>query len=1069
MRKFAKILSMVLVVATLATLCTFASSAANFKDVSAKDEALYDAVQLLNSLGIAKGQSETTYGANKPVTREQMAAFIYRLMKGGRSLEGGENLSGFTDLVDPTFFGMISWASDSGVIKGRSATEFDPSGKISLQDCYVMITRALGYEKDEPLAYPHEYIDIAERIGLDKNIDYKKVEYTDNLNRGQVAIILYNAFYAEMDETYEELYIPAFDRENVGAANQFVYIPTPETVCHKIYGIEEIVRRVVATPNYAIDLSEIGRGTDYKAYKPLGGETIDEVLIQTAAIVPEENSAKLLNEESVILFSDLGLDGNADDYFLRDITMYVQKDGTILAAFANGKVVTESTASIGTKAGEDHYKDYYHYNTSRDNRKMRSGVVNFLADKAYFWNKPNDVPNYSWSIVPTWSDDEGRMIFTAGRTWANKAQPEFPEPGVYTEANKVAWKDQNKANHENLVSVVSVISTSGGRYNTQYYDSNSDGIVDYFWVQPYTFGKIVDKKGDAFTLKAKHTGDSSYRAYYNADKSMPEIYVGDAKVVGGSYENGKYVYAYVCAPGNYIRIAPDDANAGFRTVIANPVKYDASDANSTTWSDGTGTAAWNSDNQIVGHISWANHKVSGLLSLNSDTEKSAADSHATGFADAWRKSVRDHGIDTTWEFVVNGGRVYLAKILQEEVNLAEDYAVIQFINEDELQVVFKAGGIGLDGGLETKNYVRAFINGEFQLVPITKENENSASGYQDDNYFVDKGLVNNICSYTVGKSGEYTFDPYVPSAKAADLADKEMESKTYGVEVDGVTLKKVQNKLYQFVAPEGGSVPASLKPNGMKYVTITDSTKIVVNYIDEEGESDYVIYDAANLPNFDASDAANVFTKAIIVLSNNPDSVTNENLAFVYAEIGGEIVNDSKATENYAIILSSIETVDEDGKTTIVYKTADPKTGEVAPQKETAKASSTELAAHSLYLVTEAGFIKNTTGGKVASLAKDSADLVKIESYEETENILILEGAGDDALLTDENTIYALYDRSTGTVTIEDVEMLSVTAEDDTENKYYNEGEDALTVYVVSEERDDEEFEFVTLMIVARG
>ena len=76
MRKFAKILSMVLVVATLATLCTFASSAANFKDVSAKDEALYDAVQLLNSLGIAKGQSETTYGANKPVTREQMSAFI---------------------------------------------------------------------------------------------------------------------------------------------------------------------------------------------------------------------------------------------------------------------------------------------------------------------------------------------------------------------------------------------------------------------------------------------------------------------------------------------------------------------------------------------------------------------------------------------------------------------------------------------------------------------------------------------------------------------------------------------------------------------------------------------------------------------------------------------------------------------------------------------------------------------------------------------------------------------------------------------------------------------------------
>ena len=1074
MRKFAKILSMVLVVATLATLCTFTSSAATFKDVSAKDEALYDAVQLLNSLGIAKGQSETNYGANKPVTREQMSAFIYRLMKGGKSLEGGENLTTFTDLKDSTFYGMISWANENGIIKGRSATEFDPAGKISLQDCYVMITRALGYEKDGALGYPHEYIAIAEQIGLDENIS-SKVQYTDFLNRGQVAIILFNAFYAEMNETYKELFIPAFERPgaNIDASNQFVEIETPETVCHKIYGIEKVVRRVVATPNYAIDLSPLAAsGTvsrEYKAYQPTGGETIDEVLIETAAIVPEEDSQRLENEESVILFEDLGLEGKADDYFLRDITMYINKEGKIIASFASGKMVEETTASIQYRDGEDKDKDYQYYNSSTSNRKFRNGIVNFLADKAYFWNKPDSVPNYAVSIVPTSSDEDGRMIFTANRTWAGNVAPTFVEPGTYTAANKDAWRSQTLKNHENIVSLFSVVSTSGGRYNIQYYDANSDGIVDYFWVQPFTFGKIVDKNGEAYTLQAKHTGDSKYRAYYNSAKSMPEIYVGDAKVVGGSYEHDQYVYAYVCAPGNYIRIAKDDANAGFRTVVAHPVKYDASDANSTSWSDGTGTAAWNSDNQIVGHVAWSNDKVSGLLSLSSDTSASDGDSRATGFASPWRSSVKKYGVSTTWELVVNGGRVYLAKILVEEVEIADEYAVVQYSNEDELQVVFKAGGIGMDGSLETKNYVRAFIDGKFQLVPIAKNSDYSDSGYQDDNYFVDKGLVNSICSYKVNSKGEYIFSPYEPTAKASDLADKDMESKTYSVQVEGVTLKKIQNKLYSFVVPGGAAVPAELAPNGMKYVTITDETKIIVNYVDEDGEADYVIYDANNLPNFDADDAANAFTSATIVLGNNTDSTTNEYLKFIYAEIGGEIVNTSKESENYAIILASVETVDEEDKTTIVYKVVDPKTGEVVEQKETAKTSAVELDKHSLYLLTEDGFIKNTTGGKLASLVKGSTDLKKIASYEAEEGILMLEGAGDAALLTDENTIYALYDVTTSTLTIEDVDMLSVDADDDTDNKYYNEGEDALTVYVVSEERDDEEFEFVTLIIVARG
>lgn len=119
-------------------------------------------------------------------------------MKRGNSVEGGANASRFTDLEDPTFFFMISWADSQGIIKGTSATTFEPKGSITLQDAYTIIVRALGYEKEESLPYPFGYIGVAENKGveLDEGLS-SDVSYTDALTRGDVAILLYNAFFAE--------------------------------------------------------------------------------------------------------------------------------------------------------------------------------------------------------------------------------------------------------------------------------------------------------------------------------------------------------------------------------------------------------------------------------------------------------------------------------------------------------------------------------------------------------------------------------------------------------------------------------------------------------------------------------------------------------------------------------------------------------------------------------------------------------------------------------------------------------------------------------------------------------
>ena len=87
MRNFKKFLTLVLAVMMVVSAMSFTTSAAvtAFKDVDAENESLVKAVDLLEYMGITKGVSETEFGAEQAVTREQFALFMYRLMKGGKN------------------------------------------------------------------------------------------------------------------------------------------------------------------------------------------------------------------------------------------------------------------------------------------------------------------------------------------------------------------------------------------------------------------------------------------------------------------------------------------------------------------------------------------------------------------------------------------------------------------------------------------------------------------------------------------------------------------------------------------------------------------------------------------------------------------------------------------------------------------------------------------------------------------------------------------------------------------------------------------------------------------------
>ncbi|MGN1345194.1 MAG: S-layer homology domain-containing protein, partial [Eubacteriales bacterium] len=174
--------------------CGTITFAKNYDDVASDHKAKTE-ISILSDIGVIKGTSEGEFSPDDPVTREQMAALLFRLML-GRDDAGRVNTTEFTDLYEPYYNGAISWANAAGYIIGTSRVTFEPRGGITKQDAMTMLVRALGQDSDKMNDnYPWSYINAAIKLGLDRGLE--NVDYSETLTRAETAMILYNALSAE--------------------------------------------------------------------------------------------------------------------------------------------------------------------------------------------------------------------------------------------------------------------------------------------------------------------------------------------------------------------------------------------------------------------------------------------------------------------------------------------------------------------------------------------------------------------------------------------------------------------------------------------------------------------------------------------------------------------------------------------------------------------------------------------------------------------------------------------------------------------------------------------------------
>lgn len=932
MRNFKKFLTLALAVVMVASMFAFGTSAAQFTDVDENNEYLAKSVNLLNYIGVAKGTSETTFGTDELVTREQMAAFIYRLMKKGNSVEGGTNESRFTDLEDPTYFFMISWADSQNIIKGTSATTFEPKGSITLQDAYTMIVRALGYEKEESLPYPFGYIEVAEDKGvaLDEGLD-SKVTYTDALTRGDVAILLYNAFFAEtgVAET-KQVERKIGDDEN---ATWVLETKTDyPTLAEKIYDVLEVEYEVVATPKYAF-------GEEKETTSDLG---YDAILFNK---VDEDSETKDAPAQFYADVKDLALDGSADDYIMGHFNMFVTLDDDndideIL--YAESLMTKKSVSDIKLETLTSNAK-YSYYDNNSDNAKRLSGKAIIDGKEAYFYNAPYSYakPTYAagWSDAQKYSErNADNLKFITRKTIGDLDDHEYtfelsnPFKNVPVRDGEEGIDEYCMDYSEELVETLKQVYT-GGLYEADVYDVDGDGLYDYINYMPYSFYFVDDN--DSYTFNGNG---------YTADGKT--VYINEAVIEGEKIKDEDFVLGYFDKDANYIKAAK----------VIEAVKATVTDikksTNTITLSTGDKVSAIDAWKLVANYNADADLAAKGYVVNDVDWDQLNDKNKLKDLV-----SAAAYDSDSI-KFYVYGGAVLFQEGVDSTITFDKNLIVVT-PDEDEDDTYIQNGAFSATTGRTT--YVHVWVDGTEKWVPVDTE----ADVWPNIKTDIDE-YVNKVATYTVDSDGLYTIKLL---GNAFDEKDK--NSKSYiGLNKDESKLDDEDDDTIQYLY-EGTGIEHLTKQVGKRFKSIdgsfnrtfvVDKNSIILIRNEYMDGTDKIVNFAQYTADTLTETITNDLTNVQIVVSNNPDS-TRENLVLYFAEaIGEELSLDSKTSTKSDRIVKMMEPkMNADKKYYYEYTLFNPYTG----TEETVAGNNTSYGKNDNAKADYGKIVEITTSGNV--------------------------------------------------------------------------------------------------------
>ena len=130
------------------------SASASFTDV-APSSWYGDAAAWASENGIMSGYGDGTFGADDPVTREQIATILWRYDGSAATAES----AGFADATSISSYAVqaVDWAAEQGIVAGRDGNRFDPQASATRAEVAVILYRYLsGGQSNEPAPTPDD-------------------------------------------------------------------------------------------------------------------------------------------------------------------------------------------------------------------------------------------------------------------------------------------------------------------------------------------------------------------------------------------------------------------------------------------------------------------------------------------------------------------------------------------------------------------------------------------------------------------------------------------------------------------------------------------------------------------------------------------------------------------------------------------------------------------------------------------------------------------------------------------------------------------------------------------------
>ena len=180
---------------------TFAEAPLPFPDVTEGDW-FYDAVRYAYETGLMGGVGDSLFAPNSDTTRAQLVTILYRLA--GEPEPGGD--SGFSDVAAGTWYtDAVAWAAQNGIVNGVSDTEFAPGDDITREQLAAILYRyaaCQGYDVSQRAdlsgfgdassirPYAQEALSWAHAQGLVLGFEDGSLRPQGTANRAQIAAVL---------------------------------------------------------------------------------------------------------------------------------------------------------------------------------------------------------------------------------------------------------------------------------------------------------------------------------------------------------------------------------------------------------------------------------------------------------------------------------------------------------------------------------------------------------------------------------------------------------------------------------------------------------------------------------------------------------------------------------------------------------------------------------------------------------------------------------------------------------------------------------------------------------------